>query len=74
MRLGIKGKQVLYVTSIVGTFVVMLSVIYLAQLTQVSLSESRSRADALSNQIFHRAHEVVVDRIEPLEAIRTDLG
>jgi signal transduction histidine kinase len=74
MRLGIKGKQVLYVTSIVGAFVVMLSVIYLAQLAQVSLNETRSRADALANQIFHRAHEVVVDGADPLEGLRSDPG
>jgi signal transduction histidine kinase len=74
MRLGIKGKQVLYVTSIVGAFVVMMSVIYLAQLAQVSLNETRSRADALANQIFHRAHEVVVDGADPLEGLRSDPG
>src|SRR5262245_65612016 len=59
MRLGIKGKQVLGVTSIVGAIVVALSVLHLARLARVSLNESHSRAQLLSNLIYHRAHEVV---------------
>jgi signal transduction histidine kinase len=74
MRLGIKGKQVIYVTSIVGAFVVILSVIYLAQLAQVSLNESYSRADAVANQIFNRAHEVGIDQTEPFDRLRNDPG
>ena len=45
MRLGIKGKQVLGVTSIVGVVVVIVSVLHLARLASVSLDESRARAD-----------------------------
>jgi signal transduction histidine kinase len=74
MRLGIKGKQVLYVTSIVGAFVVILSVIYLAQLAQVSLKESHARADAVASQIFNRAHEVGIDQADPFELLRNDSG
>ena len=55
MRLGIKGKQVLGVTSIVGAVVVVLSLMHLATLAQVSLEESRARAELLANAIFHRA-------------------
>ena len=62
MRLGIKGKQVLGVTSIVGTVVVVLSVLQLARLATVSLDESRSRAELLANAIYHRAQQVVVGR------------
>ena len=58
MRLGIKGKQVLGVTSIVGAVVVVLSLMHLARLAQVSLEESRARAELLANAIFHRAREV----------------
>ena len=45
MRLGIKGKQVLGVTSIVGAVVVLLSLVYLAGLARISLEESRARAE-----------------------------
>jgi len=72
MRLGIKGKQVLYVTSIVGVFVVVLSGLYLARLAQGSLVASQERAQFLADTIYHRAREVVVDGTEPLERIRTD--
>jgi signal transduction histidine kinase len=74
MRLGIKGKQVLYVTSIVGAFVVILSGFYLAQLLQVSLKESHARADAVASQIFNRAHEVGIDQADPFELLRIDSG
>jgi len=74
MRLGIKGKQVLYVTSIVGAFVVVLSLMYLTRLAQVSLQESRSRAELMENAIFHRAREIVTDSTNPYEPLRTDPG
>ena len=44
MRLGIKAKQVLGVTSIVAAVVVLLSLQHLARLASVSLEESRARA------------------------------
>src|SRR3989442_4774505 len=59
MRLGIKGKQVLGVTSIVGTVVVVLSLLQLSRLARVSLDESRARAQLLSNAIYHGGSEVV---------------
>ena len=74
MRLGLKGKQVLGVTSIVGTVVVVLSVLHLARLASVSLDESRARAELLANAIYHRAQQVVVARAEPLAALRADPG
>src|SRR3954470_6703821 len=77
MRLGIKGKQVLGVTSIVGAVVVLLSVLYLADLTRVSLQESRARAELVANAIFHRAQKVVsadVDSAAAYRALRDDPG
>ena len=74
MRLGIKGKQVLGVTSIVVVVVVVLSALNLAQLARVSLDESRARAELLANAVYHRAQQVVVARIEPLAALRADPG
>ncbi len=77
MRLGIKGKQVLGVTSIVGTVVVLLSLLYLAGLARVSLEESRARAELVSNAIFHRARDVASLSPEPAaayDALRRDPG
>src|SRR5881409_2095363 len=74
MRIGLKGKQVLAVTSIVGAVVVVLSLMHLARLAQVSLDESRSRADLLANAIFHRAREVVGAAADPYQALRADPG
>ncbi|MEQ1728463.1 MAG: methyl-accepting chemotaxis protein, partial [Vicinamibacterales bacterium] len=74
MRLGIKGKQVLGVTIIVGAVVVVLSLMHLARLAQVSLDESRARAELLANAIYHRAREVVVDQPDAYAALHADTG
>jgi len=74
MRLGIKGKQVLGVTSIVGAVVVALSVLHLARLASVSLDESSARATLLANAISHRARQVQVAEDDPLESLRADPG
>src|SRR5829696_5027136 len=74
MHLGIKGKQVLGVTSIVGAVVVLLSVLHLARLASVSLDESRARAELLANAIYHRAQKVVGGGAEPLLSLRDDPG
>ena len=73
MRLGIKGKQVLGVTSLVGVVVVVLSVLHLSTLARVSLEESRARAELLANAIYHRAREVVDDG-DLARALREDSG
>ena len=71
MRLGIKGKQVLGVTSIVGAVVVLLSLLYLAGLARVSLEESRARAELVANAIFHRRARVAQRRApDPAAAYR----
>src|SRR3954447_23758735 len=74
MRLGIKGKQVVGVTSIVVTVVVVLSVLHLTRLARVSLDESSARAELLANAISHRAQQVVVGGAEPLAALQADPG
>ncbi|MBI3400289.1 MAG: HAMP domain-containing protein [Acidobacteria bacterium] len=74
MRLGIKGKQVLGVTSIVGVVVVVLSVLQLAELASVSLEESRARAELLANAVYQRAREVVSVGGDPYDALRRDPG
>src|SRR5688572_7108179 len=74
MRFGIKGKQVIGVTSIVGAVVVALSLVHLANLARVQLEESRARAELLANAIFHRAREVIGAGADPHEALRADPG
>jgi len=74
MRLGIKGKQVIGVTSIVGVVVVVLSLVHLANLARVSLEESRARAELLAYLIYHRAAAVVADHGDPYKALREDPG
>ena len=74
MRLGIKGKQVLGVTTIVGAVVVVLSLMQLARLAEVSLEESHARAELLGKAITHRAHEVDVGNGDPFQALRADSG
>ena len=74
MRLGIKGKQVLGVTSIVGAVVVILSVLHLGTLARISLAESQARAELLAGAIFNRASEVIVPGVDPFEALRRDPG
>jgi signal transduction histidine kinase len=74
MRLGIKGKQVIGVTSIVGVVVVVLSLVHLANLARVSLEESRARAELLAYSIYHRAAAVVGENGDPYRALRGDPG
>ena len=75
MRLSIKTKQVLGVTSIVGLAVVVLSGFYLASLARVRLEESKARAELLANAIYHRAREVVAKGAhDPSAALRADEG
>jgi signal transduction histidine kinase len=73
MRLGIKGKQVLGVTSIVGSVVVVLSLMHVSRLVTVSLAETRGRAELLANAIWQRAREVVTTG-DPIRALRSDSG
>jgi signal transduction histidine kinase/HAMP domain-containing protein len=74
MRIGIKGKQVLGVTSIVGTVVVVLSVLHVARLARLSVQESAARAELLASAIFHRARELAVDGADPYRALAADPG
>jgi signal transduction histidine kinase len=74
LRLGIKGKQVLGVTTIVGVVVVVLSLMHLARLARVSLDESAARAELLANTIYHRARAVISSDVDPYQALRSDPG
>ena len=75
MRLSIKAKQIVAVTTIVGIAVVMLSAVHVARLARVVLHESEARGQLLANAIFHRAREVVVTGTgDPYAALRADPG
>src|SRR5579862_2155431 len=74
MRVGIKAKQVMGVTSIVGTVVVILSLVYLARLAQVIIDESRARAELVANAIYQSAHDIVVEGVDRDATLRTDRG
>ena len=75
MRVGIKGKQVLGVTSIVGVVVLLLSLLYLAGLAHVNLEESRARAEFIADAVYHRAREVVAaGGADPYQALQADPG
>lgn len=71
MRLGIKGKQVLGVTIIVGVVVVALSVMYLAQLAKTSLDDSGARAELLASAISSRASAVPIGD-DPWQSLQGD--
>ena len=74
MRIGIKTKQIVAVTAIVGLAVVGLSVVHVTRLARVVLHESRARGQLLANAVFHRAREVVVGNNDPYAVLRSDPG
>ena len=74
MHLGIKGKQILGVSLIVGLAVVVLSLLHATFVARVLLQESRARGELLANTIFQRAKYVVPDQVDPWAAIQADGG
>src|SRR5688572_13503154 len=74
MRLGIRGKQIIGVTVIVGLVVVALSALYVATLADMVLQESHSRGELLKNAILERARELVIANEDPYPALGEDRG
>ena len=74
MRLGIRAKQIAGVTAIVGITVIVISVLYLAQVAKVVLQESDARAKLLTQAAIHRARDLVTDGPDPYARLRTDPG
>ena len=74
MRLNIKTKQVLGVTSTVGAVVVALSLYHLGALARFSLEESKARGLLLSRAIYQRAQGVAPRASDPYVALREDAG
>jgi len=73
MRLSIRAKQIVAVTTIVGLAVVALSVLSTVRLATVLLNESYSRARTLVEQILYHASGVATDE-DPYESLRSDRG
>jgi signal transduction histidine kinase len=74
MRLSIKAKQVLGVTSTVGAVVVVLSFYYLSLLAGLSLRESQARGQLVARTVYQRAQAVVPRAADRYAALRDDPG
>ncbi len=74
MRLTIKAKQVLGVTSIVGLAVVGLGGLYVSGVARVRLEASQAAGELLANAIYHRAREAAASSRDPYAALRGDPG
>jgi signal transduction histidine kinase len=74
MRLNIKTKQVLGVTSTVGAVVVALSLYHLGTLAKFSLQESKARGLLLSRAVYQRAQGITPRATDPYAALREDAG
>ena len=74
MRLSIRVKQIIGVTTIVGLAVIVLSAVYAMRLADVVVRESYSRGRLLTNAILERAGSVVTGEGDPYAALRDDPG
>jgi signal transduction histidine kinase len=73
-RLSIRLTQILGVTALVGSVVVVLSVVNLARIARLSLEESRARGELLANAVYHRAFQVVTSRETAYAELGADGG
>ena len=74
MRLGIRGKQIAGVTALVGISVIALSALYVAQLADVIIVESHSRAQVVARTILHRISQIKIATPDPYDQLRADPG
>ena len=74
MRLSIKTKQVLGVTSIVALAVVVLSAFYIVLLARDRLQVNATYSAVLAKAIYQRAFPVVRTGEDPTDALRADEG
>lgn len=72
--MSIRLKQILGVTALVGVVVVALSAVHLARIARLSLEDSRSHGELLTNAVFHRAREVVTSRDTAYAELAADAG
>jgi signal transduction histidine kinase len=71
MRLSIKQKQVLGVTSIVVLVVAGLSLLQIGTLVRVLLEQGTTRAELVATGIFHQTRDVLVSRETAYQDIRS---
>lgn len=74
MRLSFQTRQVLGVTLIVATSVVMMSVMHLASQATTLLAESELRGEMLTNMMYQRAFRLVKSRETADYDLQTDEG
>src|SRR5262245_34322252 len=74
MRLSIRIKQILGVTTIVGLAVVGLSALYAMRLADVVVRQSYSRGQFLTKVILQSAGSIVIGGGDPYAALREDPG
>ncbi len=74
MRLGIRGKQIAGVTTLVGLVVVALSALYVATVADMVLHESHARGELLMRAILDRARELAIANEDPYPALGEDPG
>ena len=74
MRLSLRARQVVTVTTLVACSMVTLASVNLASLVRHSLEESRDRGQLLARTLFHRARLVVPSASDPDAALRDDPG
>jgi signal transduction histidine kinase len=74
MRLSLKARQVVAVTSLVTGAVIVLGGLYVTGVARVRLDESRTRGWFLANAIYHRAREVAAASADSYGALRDDPG
>jgi len=74
MRLSIKTRQVVGVTSIVGLAVVALGGLYVSAVARVRLEASQAAGQLLADAIYHRARAVAAESRDPYAALGADEG
>lgn len=74
MRLSLKARQVIAVTSLVTAAAIALGGLYVSGVVRAGLVESGERARFLANAIYHRAREAVAASADPYAALRDDPG
>ena len=74
MRLSLKARQVIAVTSLVTASVIALGGLYVSGVLRAGLKESQARGRFLANVIYHRTREVVATSADPYAALRDDPG
>jgi signal transduction histidine kinase len=74
MRLSLKARQVVAVTSLVGATVIVLGSLYFMGVVRFRLGESRYWCEFASNAIYQRARDVVPTGAGPYAALPEDAG